>query len=102
MAWVVDRRDRHAVYRLNARDPSPRQLPDPAPSVPGAFPRVVGFLTTGDLLIAVNDQDGRTLSFVRSSGRPADWDARSLSVATPPTGSTQQRSARIDVCSPPQ
>jgi hypothetical protein len=35
MAWVVDAPDGHSVYRLDADDTAPTQLPDPAASIPG-------------------------------------------------------------------
>lgn len=85
LAWVVDAPDRYTLYRFAAGDSAPTQLPDPAASTPGAFPRVVGFVAPGDLLIAVNRANGETLEFVRTSGKPAEWDARFFSVVAPGT-----------------
>jgi len=83
LAWVVDAPDRYTVYRFAAGDSAPTQLPDPAASIPGAFPRVLGFVAPRDLLITVKSEDGGTLEFVRTSGKPAAWDARFLAVVAP-------------------
>jgi hypothetical protein len=83
LAWTVDAAERHAVYRLTGPGVAPERLPDPATSLRRAFPRVVGFLGSDDLVIAVVAPGGRTLGYLRTSGEPAPWDARSLTVLSP-------------------
>ena len=81
LAWVVNTRSAHRPYRFALGDSMPTELPDPAAGTRGAFPGPVGFV--GDDLILAVARSGREIGYVRTSGRPAEWDARYLRVVAP-------------------
>lgn len=80
LAWVVDTPSARHPYRWGLGDSAPTELPDPAAATRRAFPRPVGFVGD-DLILAVMRAGGRPIGYVRTSGQPAEWDARFLWVA---------------------
>ena len=84
LAWVVDSPAGHHPYRFTLGDSAPTELSDPAAATRRAFPRPVGFVGE-DLILAVVRPGGREIGYVRTSGRPVEWDAKSLWVVAPRT-----------------
>jgi hypothetical protein len=84
LAWVADTPSTHRPYRFGTGDSAPTELPDPAAGTRRALPRPVGFVGD-DLIMAVTRPGGRPIGYVRTSGLPAEWDARSLWVGGPGT-----------------
>ena len=79
LAWVVESGRSYRPYRFTEGDQAPTELADPAAGTRRAFPRPVGF-AGDDLVLAVARSGGRPIGYVRTSGRRAEWDARSLRV----------------------
>jgi hypothetical protein len=84
LAWVADTPSTHRPYRFELGDSAPTEIPDPAAATRRALPRPVGFVGD-DLIMAVTRPGGRPIGYVRTSGLPAEWDARSLWVGGPGT-----------------
>lgn len=82
-AWVSDRASGPTLWHYAAGDASASELSYSAPVDAGGFPRVVGFLGPGDVVLSLNDSDGQTIGFTRTSGENAGWGARSLAVIAP-------------------
>jgi hypothetical protein len=61
----------------------PERLPIPESSTPWKFSRVVAILGRDDLLISLHNGRGAEVDHVRTSGRPAQWNARYLTLAAP-------------------